>query len=85
MRLPSRALCYAVAATIALVTLNAASSAHAQTRPYPKYHRSPKQPLYDYRGGGYSLGAPQNCAPFSRDRMDEATVFGDSKFLSCGH
>ena len=84
MRISSRIFYYAAAATIAFVTLNAAGSANAQPRPYPKYHRSSKQPLYDYRGS-YSLGAPQSCAPFSRDRMDEATVFGDSKFLSCGH
>ena len=82
MRIPSHAFHYAAAAAILLVTLNAASAAH--TRPYPRYHHSSRQHLYDYPGG-YYRGAPQSCAPFTRNKMNDAIVSGDSKYLSCGH
>jgi hypothetical protein len=82
MRTPSHALHCAVAATVVVATLSAASPAHAQTQPQPRYRHSVKRPAYVSPGGYYS-NAPQPCAPFSRDKMDEAIVYGDSKFLTC--
>ena len=76
----SRALHYAVAATILMAAVNAAGPAHAQTQ--PKYRHGVKRPAY-VSPGGYYPNAPQPCAPFSRDKMDEAIVYGDSKFLTC--
>jgi hypothetical protein len=75
----SCALRYAAAAAVLTVTLS--TVAHAQTQ--PRHRHSVKRPAYDTRGGYYT-SAPQPCAPFSRDKMDEAIVYGDSKFLTCG-
>jgi hypothetical protein len=80
MRIASDALYYAVAATILMATVNTASPAHSQTQ--PRYRHSVKRPAYVSPGGYYS-NSPQPCAPFSRDKMDEAIVYGDSKFLTC--
>jgi hypothetical protein len=83
MRIPSHALRCAVAAATLIVNLNAASVAHA--RSYQRHHHSAKQQHpYDLRGRYYP-GAPQRCAPFTRDKMNDAILFGDSKFLTCNY
>ena len=86
MRIPSHAFLYTAVATILMMTLDAASMAHART--YPSHRHSIGHRLYGVQGGyygGYSPGAPQSCAPFTRDKMNDAILSGDSKFLTCGH
>jgi hypothetical protein len=82
MRMRSQAFLRATAAAVIIASLTAAGAAPA--RADPKHH-SARYRHYGYRGGYYYPNVRRSCAPFTRDKMSDAIVYGNSKFLSCGY
>ena len=73
MRILSHTVLYISAAAILLFALDTASQANSRTS--SRHHRSARHFHYD-GWTNYGYGAPRPCAPFTRNKMNDAIVAG---------
>jgi hypothetical protein len=82
MRMLSQTILYVSAAAILLLAFDTASQANSRTT--SRHHRSARH--FRYNGWtNYGYGTPRPCAPFTRNKMNDAIIAGNSSFLSCGY